>query len=78
MMKFSQEAAKYLPNAEVIELHHDGKLDAPSGTAISLTGISRLDNHEAALVKCFICVKLCLISDLCLIPLTVGINPTAV
>jgi len=34
MMKFSQEAAKYLPNAEVIEMHHDGKLDAPSGTAI--------------------------------------------
>ncbi len=34
MMKFSKKAAKYLPNAEVIEFHHDGKLDAPSGTAI--------------------------------------------
>ncbi|MDW7675540.1 MAG: 4-hydroxy-tetrahydrodipicolinate reductase [Bacillota bacterium] len=34
MMKFAQEAAKYFPHAEVIELHHDEKLDAPSGTAI--------------------------------------------
>lgn len=34
MMKFSQEAVKYMPNAEIIELHHDQKKDAPSGTAI--------------------------------------------
>ncbi len=34
MMKFAQEAAKYLPHAEIIELHHDRKADAPSGTAI--------------------------------------------
>ena len=34
MMLFSQMAAKYFPDAEVIELHHDGKKDAPSGTAI--------------------------------------------
>ncbi|RSK29341.1 4-hydroxy-tetrahydrodipicolinate reductase [Bacillus sp. HMF5848] len=34
MMKFSQMAAKYLPNVEIIEMHHDQKLDAPSGTAI--------------------------------------------
>ncbi|MCL4441376.1 MAG: 4-hydroxy-tetrahydrodipicolinate reductase [Eubacteriales bacterium] len=34
MMKFAAEAAKYLPNVEIIELHHDQKLDAPSGTAI--------------------------------------------
>lgn len=34
MMLFSQQAAKYFPDAEVIELHHDGKKDAPSGTAI--------------------------------------------
>lgn len=33
MMKFAKEAAKYLPNVEIIELHHDRKLDAPSGTA---------------------------------------------
>ena len=34
MMKYAQDAAKYFPNAEVIELHHDNKVDAPSGTAI--------------------------------------------
>ncbi|WP_227936214.1 4-hydroxy-tetrahydrodipicolinate reductase [Alkalihalobacillus deserti] len=34
MMKFSQMAAKYLPNVEIIERHHDRKLDAPSGTAV--------------------------------------------
>ena len=33
MMKFSQMAAKYFPNVEIIEMHHDKKLDAPSGTA---------------------------------------------
>lgn len=34
MMKFSQMAAKYMDNVEIIELHHDQKLDAPSGTAV--------------------------------------------
>lgn len=34
MMKFSQMAARYLPDVEIIEMHHDRKLDAPSGTAI--------------------------------------------
>ena len=34
MMKFAKEAAKYLPNVEIIEMHHDRKLDAPSGTSI--------------------------------------------
>lgn len=34
MMKFSQMAAKYMPNVEIIEMHHDQKLDAPSGTAL--------------------------------------------
>jgi 4-hydroxy-tetrahydrodipicolinate reductase len=34
MMKFSQMAAKYFPDVEIIEMHHDGKLDAPSGTAV--------------------------------------------
>lgn len=34
MMKFAQTAAKYLPNVEIIEMHHDQKVDAPSGTAI--------------------------------------------
>lgn len=34
MMRFAKEAVKYFPHVEVIEYHHDQKLDAPSGTAI--------------------------------------------
>lgn len=33
MMLISQKVAKYMPDVEIIELHHDKKLDAPSGTA---------------------------------------------
>ena len=33
MMRFAEQAARYMEKAEIIELHHDGKLDAPSGTA---------------------------------------------
>lgn len=34
MMEFAKKAAKYLPHVEIIESHHDQKLDAPSATAI--------------------------------------------
>ena len=34
LMQFARQAAKYFPNVEIIELHHDKKKDAPSGTAI--------------------------------------------
>ncbi|MCH8075933.1 MAG: 4-hydroxy-tetrahydrodipicolinate reductase [SAR324 cluster bacterium] len=34
MMRFAAEAVRYLPHVEIIELHHDGKAEAPSGTAI--------------------------------------------
>ena len=34
LMQFATQAAKYFPNVEIIELHHDKKKDAPSGTAI--------------------------------------------
>jgi 4-hydroxy-tetrahydrodipicolinate reductase len=33
MMRFAAEAARYLPAAEIVELHHETKRDAPSGTA---------------------------------------------
>jgi 4-hydroxy-tetrahydrodipicolinate reductase len=33
MMRFAAEAARYLARAEIVELHHAGKLDKPSGTA---------------------------------------------
>jgi 4-hydroxy-tetrahydrodipicolinate reductase len=34
MMRFAKEAAEYFPDVEIIELHHDRKVDAPSGTAL--------------------------------------------
>jgi 4-hydroxy-tetrahydrodipicolinate reductase len=33
MMQFAAQAARHMAKAEIIELHHDGKVDAPSGTA---------------------------------------------
>jgi 4-hydroxy-tetrahydrodipicolinate reductase len=33
MMRFAAEAGRYLPRAEIVELHHEAKVDAPSGTA---------------------------------------------
>src|SRR5258706_3803146 len=35
MMRFAEMAAPYFDTGEVIELHHDAKIDAPSGTAIA-------------------------------------------
>ncbi|MFZ5813756.1 MAG: 4-hydroxy-tetrahydrodipicolinate reductase [Bacillota bacterium] len=34
MMRFAEEARRFLPHVEVIEMHHHTKLDAPSGTAL--------------------------------------------
>lgn len=34
LMRFAKEAAAYFPDVEIIEMHHDRKLDAPSGTAL--------------------------------------------
>lgn len=39
MMRFAQTAARFMPHAEIVELHHDRKADAPSGTAM---GTARL------------------------------------
>ena len=33
MMRFAAEAARHLPRVEIVELHHESKVDAPSGTA---------------------------------------------
>lgn len=33
MMRFAEQAARHLPRAEIVELHHETKRDAPSGTA---------------------------------------------
>ncbi len=39
MMKFSQMAAKYFQDVEILEMHHDRKLDAPSGTALKTASL---------------------------------------
>jgi 4-hydroxy-tetrahydrodipicolinate reductase len=35
MMRFAELAAPFMDGVEIVELHHDAKLDAPSGTALS-------------------------------------------
>jgi 4-hydroxy-tetrahydrodipicolinate reductase len=39
MMRFAAEAGRYMPDAEIIELHHATKLDAPSGTATATAAL---------------------------------------
>ncbi|MBC8104918.1 MAG: 4-hydroxy-tetrahydrodipicolinate reductase [Cytophagales bacterium] len=39
LMQFAQQAAKYLPDVEIIEMHHERKLDAPSGTAVKTAAL---------------------------------------
>jgi 4-hydroxy-tetrahydrodipicolinate reductase len=35
LQRFAEQAARFFPAAEIVELHHEGKLDAPSGTAMA-------------------------------------------
>jgi 4-hydroxy-tetrahydrodipicolinate reductase len=52
LMRFAAEAAKHLPHVEIIELHHDRKVDAPSGTALrtaELIAEARAEIPEAPL-----------------------------
>ncbi len=41
MMHFAREAARFFENAEIIELHHDQKVDSPSGTAKTTAELMR-------------------------------------
>jgi 4-hydroxy-tetrahydrodipicolinate reductase len=41
MMQFAVQAARHMAKAEIIELHHDRKLDAPSGTAARTASLMR-------------------------------------
>jgi 4-hydroxy-tetrahydrodipicolinate reductase len=52
MMKFAQEAAKFFDNAEIIELHHNQKKDAPSGTAIKTAQLMAEANADLAKGNC--------------------------
>ncbi|KGX92145.1 dihydrodipicolinate reductase [Pontibacillus halophilus JSM 076056 = DSM 19796] len=46
MMQFAKMAAKYFPDVEIIERHHDQKLDAPSGTAAKTAELIQEVRHE--------------------------------
>ena len=52
MMKFAKIAAKYFNNAEIIELHHNQKKDAPSGTAVKTAAMMAEVNENLALGNC--------------------------
>ena len=45
MMRFAQEAAKFMDRCEIIEYHHDKKADAPSGTAIKTAQLINENNE---------------------------------
>jgi 4-hydroxy-tetrahydrodipicolinate reductase len=49
MMRFAAEAARFFDSAEVIELHHAGKADAPSGTALRTAALIGAARAEAGL-----------------------------
>jgi 4-hydroxy-tetrahydrodipicolinate reductase len=48
MMEFATKAAKYFESAEIIELHHPNKVDAPSGTAARTAELMSAARKEAA------------------------------
>ena len=52
MMKFAKMAAKYFDNAEIIELHHNQKKDAPSGTAVKTAQLMAEENENFATNNC--------------------------
>lgn len=52
MMKFAKLAASYFNNAEIIELHHNQKKDAPSGTAIKTAQLMAEANSDFTFENC--------------------------
>lgn len=52
LMMFAKQAAKYFDNAEIIELHHNQKKDAPSGTAIKTAQLMAESNSNFTLGNC--------------------------
>lgn len=47
MMHFAEEAARFFEHAEIIEMHHDKKVDAPSGTAIKTAEMMKSLHSQA-------------------------------
>lgn len=52
MMMFAKTAAKYFDNAEIIELHHNQKKDAPSGTAVKTAALMAESNSNFTTGNC--------------------------
>lgn len=52
LMKFAKMASKYFDNAEIIELHHNQKKDAPSGTAIKTAQLMAAENNNFTTGNC--------------------------
>ena len=52
MMRFAVQAAKYFPSAEIVELHHPNKADAPSGTAHRTAAMMGAARAAAGLGPC--------------------------
>lgn len=52
MMMFAKTAAKYFDNAEIIELHHNQKKDAPSGTAVKTAAMMAENNENFTTNNC--------------------------
>ncbi len=50
LMRFAAEASRYFPDVEIIEMHHEKKLDAPSGTAVRTAELIA-DAREAGAAK---------------------------
>jgi len=51
-MKFAEVAARFYPSVEIIELHHPGKVDAPSGTAARTAALVAEARAKAGLTAC--------------------------
>jgi 4-hydroxy-tetrahydrodipicolinate reductase len=49
LMRFAQEAARFFPSTEIVELHHPNKVDAPSGTAARTARLVAAARRDAGL-----------------------------
>jgi 4-hydroxy-tetrahydrodipicolinate reductase len=49
LMRFAQDAARFFPSVEVVELHHPNKVDAPSGTAVRTARLIAEARREAGM-----------------------------
>ncbi len=51
MMRYAADAIKYFPHAEIIEMHHDKKVDSPSGTAAKTAQLMAANRENAETIN---------------------------